>query len=158
MDGDAEELERRRDASRAKRTSPNFSSTSQPTERSRVARCLWLCAAGELSRGLKALLATTGTRRSSALPDVPTFSESGVSGFEAGLWFGLNTTAGTPRATIARLNREVVRIMGTPEMRDVLAKQGIDPTPSSAQAFDAFITQDTAKWARVVKAAGVRAE
>ncbi len=103
-------------------------------------------------------LATTGTRRSSALPDVPTFSESGVAGFEAGLWFGLNTTAGTPRATIERLNREVVRIMGTPEMREVLARQGIDPTPSSAQAFDAFITQDTAKWARVVKAAGVRAD
>ena len=103
-------------------------------------------------------LATTGTRRSSALPDVPTFSESGVAGFEAGLWFGLNTTAGTPRATIERLNREVVRIMGTPEMREVLARQGIDPTPSSAQAFDTFITQDTAKWARVVKAAGVRAD
>jgi tripartite-type tricarboxylate transporter receptor subunit TctC len=109
-----------------------------------------------IKAGRARALATTGTKRSPALPEVPTFAEVGVSGFEAGLWFGLNTTAGTPRATIERLNREVMRIMGSTEMHEVLARQGIDSTPSSAQAFDAFIVQDTARWARVVRAAGVK--
>ncbi len=103
-------------------------------------------------------LATTGTQRSGALPDVPTFAESGINGFEAGLWFGLNTTAGTPRAVIDRLNRDVQKAMQSTEMREVLANQGIESKPTSAAAFDQFIAQDTAKWERVVKAAGVKVE
>jgi tripartite-type tricarboxylate transporter receptor subunit TctC len=100
-------------------------------------------------------LAVIGARRLPALPDVPTFAEAGVAGFESGLWFGLNAPAGTPRAVIERLNREAGRALALPDVKAILQGSSIEPIPGSSEAFAAFIREDEAKWARVVKTAGV---
>jgi tripartite-type tricarboxylate transporter receptor subunit TctC len=101
-------------------------------------------------------LAVTGLQRSPALPDVPTVSESGVPGFEAGSWYGLLAPAGTPRAIVERLNREVRRIQQLPDIRERLAAEAFDLPSDTPDAFAAHIRDDVAKWAQVVKAAGIR--
>jgi tripartite-type tricarboxylate transporter receptor subunit TctC len=105
---------------------------------------------------LKALAITTSAPSSSA-PGVPTLAASGVPGYEATLWYGLFAPAGTPWEIVARLSAEVVAILGLPEVRDSLQKQGADPAGNSPDAFAAFVKAETAKWAKVVKSAGLRA-
>jgi tripartite-type tricarboxylate transporter receptor subunit TctC len=104
---------------------------------------------------LKAL-ASIGRRRLSALPEVPTLAESGIEGFESSLWFGLNAPAATPREVIERLNREVVRVLATTEVKTQFAAQSIDALPGTSEQFGALIRQDTEKWAKVVKSADVK--
>lgn len=104
---------------------------------------------------LKAL-ASIGRRRLLALPEVPTFAESGIDGFESSLWFGLNAPAATPREVIERLNQEVVRVLATAEVRTQFAAQSIDALPGTSEQFGALIRQDTEKWAKVVKSANVK--
>ena len=103
-------------------------------------------------------LGVIGRRRLAALPDVPTLAESGVAGFEASLWFGLNVPAGTPANIVQRLNRETVRVLALQEVKDQLAAQSIEPAPGTSEQFAALIRQETEKWARVVKTAGVKIE
>lgn len=103
-------------------------------------------------------LGTIGGKRIPALPNVPTLAESGIAGFDAALWFGLNAPAATPAAALERLNREAVRALALPEVRAQLAAQSIEPTPGSREAFGAFILKDTEKWARVVRTAGITTE
>jgi tripartite-type tricarboxylate transporter receptor subunit TctC len=111
-----------------------------------------------VAAGRLAALAVIGRRRLAALPDVPTMTELGLAGFDSGLWFGLNAPAGTPAALIERLNAEVRRSFGLAEVKAQLAAQGIDPVPGSAEAFAAFIRQETDKWARVVRESGAKAD
>jgi tripartite-type tricarboxylate transporter receptor subunit TctC len=103
-------------------------------------------------------LGAIGQKRLAALPEVPTLAESGVAGFESGLWFGLNAPGATPRAAIERLNREVLRVLALPEIRAQLAAQSIEAAAGSPEQFGELIRADTAKWARVVNAAGIKAE
>jgi tripartite-type tricarboxylate transporter receptor subunit TctC len=104
---------------------------------------------------LKAL-ASIGRRRLLALPEVPTLAELGIDGFESSLWFGLNAPAATPREVIERLNREVVRVLATTEVKTQFAAQSIDALPGTSEQFGALIRQDTEKWAKVVKSADVK--
>lgn len=106
---------------------------------------------------LKALGAIGG-KRLPALPDVPTLAESGIAGFDAALWFGLNAPAAVPTAALERLNREAIRALGLPEVKSQLAAQSVEPVPSSREAFAAFIVKDTEKWARVVRTAGIKSQ
>lgn len=106
---------------------------------------------------LKALGAIGG-KRIPAVPDVPTLAESGIAGFDAALWFGLNAPAATPAAALERLNREALRALALPEVRAQLAAQSVEPVPGSREAFGAFIAKDAEKWARVVKTAGVTSQ
>jgi tripartite-type tricarboxylate transporter receptor subunit TctC len=103
-------------------------------------------------------IAVVGHSRIAALPDVPTFEQAGIKGFDSGLWFGLNAPGATPAAVLARLNRDAVRVLGRPDIRAQLQAQSIEPAPSSMQDFAAFIAKDAEKWARVVSAANIRAE
>jgi tripartite-type tricarboxylate transporter receptor subunit TctC len=111
-----------------------------------------------VAAGKLAALAVIGRGRLAALPDVPTMTELGLAGFESGLWFGLNVPAGTPSAVIERLNAEVRRAFGLAEVKAQLAAQGIDAVPGSADAFAAFIRQETDKWARVVRESGAKTD
>jgi len=113
----------------------------------------------QLRSGRLRALATVGRRRIiTALPEVPTLEEAGIHGFDAGLWFGLNAPRATPPAVLARLNREVNRVLGLTEVRRQLEAQTIEPAPGTMEEFEAFIARDTEKWARVVKTSRIQVE
>ncbi len=103
-------------------------------------------------------LAVTGLRRSSAAPDIPTVNESGLPGYEATAWQGVLAPAGTPRDIVVKLNAEIVRILNRPEVKKQLADQGFDTVGSTPEEFGDFIKVEIAKWAKVIKAAGIRVE
>jgi tripartite-type tricarboxylate transporter receptor subunit TctC len=103
-------------------------------------------------------LATTGAQRSSVLPDVPTMSEAGVPGYEATIWLGLLAPKGTPPALVQRLNEAVSKVTSQPEIRQLWGRQGATPMVMSAAAFDQYIQDDIAKWARVIHSAHITAE
>jgi tripartite-type tricarboxylate transporter receptor subunit TctC len=102
-------------------------------------------------------IAVSGLRRSPVMPDVPTVAESGVPGFEAGSWYGLLAPAATPKAIVDRLNREVVRIVQLPDVRERLTAEAFEIPIDTPEEFAAYIKADVAKWAKVVKASGVKA-
>jgi tripartite-type tricarboxylate transporter receptor subunit TctC len=104
------------------------------------------------------LLAVTGAKRSSAMPDVPTVAESGLPGFEASNWFGLMAPAGTPAEAVARLNAEAAKALQAPDVREKLTALGFEIQASTPQEFTALLRSETEKWAKVVKASGARAE
>ena len=103
-------------------------------------------------------LAVTGLRRSAAAPDIPTVNESGLPGYEATAWQGVLAPAGTPRDIVVKLNAEIVRILNRPEVKKQLADQGFDTVGSTPEEFGEFIKVEIAKWAKVIKAAGIRME
>ena len=96
-------------------------------------------------------LATTGTARSSVLPDVPTVTEAGVPGYEATIWLGLMAPAGTPKPIIDKLNAAVSAFVKRPEILKLWQEQGALPMSMSPEEFDKFLRNDIAKWAEVVK-------
>jgi tripartite-type tricarboxylate transporter receptor subunit TctC len=100
----------------------------------------------------------TASKRSPLLVDVPTLSEAGLPGYEAKNWYGVLAPAKTPRATVQRLNAEIVKVLGMPDVRSVLAAQGLDAAPTTADAFTAYVRSEIAKWAKVIKASGMKPE
>ena len=103
-------------------------------------------------------LGVTPRQRSSAMPDVPTLEEAGVAGYEVNGWYGVLGPARIPKQVVARLNGEIVRMMQEPVMREMLTRAGADPLSSSPEEFSRIIIADIGKWAKVVKAAGVKVE
>ncbi|MFL6663980.1 MAG: tripartite tricarboxylate transporter substrate binding protein [Rhizobacter sp.] len=103
-------------------------------------------------------LGTTGSTRSAVMPDVPTLSEAGVPGYEATIWLGLLARKGTPPSIVQRLNAEVSRIVGQPEVRKAWEAQGAVPMVMSVDAFGRYLQDDIAKWARIVKVSGAKVE
>ncbi|MCP1968172.1 MULTISPECIES: tripartite tricarboxylate transporter substrate binding protein [Bradyrhizobium] len=96
-------------------------------------------------------LATTGKTRSTVLPNVPTVTEAGVSGYEATIWLGLMAPAGTPKPIVDKLNAAVNAAIRRPEVEKLWAAQGAAPMTMTPEAFDAFLRADIVKWADVVK-------
>lgn len=103
-------------------------------------------------------LSVNGVKRSATLPSVPTASESGLPGFEVDFWNGLFVPTGTPRALIAKLNGEVNRIINTQDVAERFLSLGADPVGGTPEQFAAIIRKDTERWAKVVKASGMKAE
>ena len=103
-------------------------------------------------------LAVTGAKRSNAAPELPTMDEAGVKGYESSTWYGIVAPVGTPAPVVQRLNAEVVAILRQPETNERLSREGAEPVGNTPQEFGAFIRSEIAKWAKVIKAAGVRAE
>jgi len=102
-------------------------------------------------------LATTGKVRSGVLPDVPTMDEAGVKGYEATIWLGMMAPKGTPDAVVARLNEAVASIAQNAQVLQLWAKQGAEPLVQSPPEFTRYIQADIAKWARIVKISGAKA-
>ena len=115
-------------------------------------------AVGAIKSGKINALAVTTLKRSPLVPDLPTIAETGLKGFEANNWYGIVVPARTPRAIIDRLNKDVSTALLTPSIKELLFKQGLDVAPESPEAFGAYIKSETVKWAKVVKAAGLKAE
>lgn len=103
-------------------------------------------------------IATSGRERSAVLPDVPTLAEAGLPGYEATIWLGLMAPKGTPPAIVTQLNDAVSKIVSQAEVRQLWAKQGATPMLMNPQEFDKYVREDVAKWARVIQAAGIKAD
>lgn len=103
-------------------------------------------------------LGVTGPQRAASLPDVPTISEAGVKGYEVTVWQGVVAPAKTPQAIIDKLNREIVRILQAGETRDRLAVQGLESAANTPEQFRAYIAAEVAKWANVIRHAGIQPE
>jgi len=115
-------------------------------------------AVGHIKSGKIRALAVTTLKRSLLVPDLPTVAETGLKGFEANNWYGVLVPAKTPRAIIMRLNKDITTALTTPDIKELLFKQGLDAAPESPEAFGAYIKSELAKWAKVIKAAGLKAE
>jgi tripartite-type tricarboxylate transporter receptor subunit TctC len=109
-----------------------------------------------VENGKARALAVTSARRSPNLPDVPTIAESGFPGFDISEWYGIVTTAGTPPAVIERLNREINRIMATPEMVKWAEQNGVVRDITGADEFGAFIVNEIDKLGRIARDANIR--
>ena len=103
-------------------------------------------------------IAVTTARRAALLPDVPTLSEAGLSGFDANNWYGIVVPARTPRAIIERLNAEVTKILHLPDVKATLLNQGLDPAPGTPEQFGAYMKSERVKWAKVIRESGAKAE
>jgi tripartite-type tricarboxylate transporter receptor subunit TctC len=102
------------------------------------------------------VLGAASAERNRLLPEVPTFGELGYPKVAVSLWYGLLAPAGTPKPVVEKLNREAARALTSPEVRDKLQAQGAEPMPGTPEAFASFMQEEMAKWAPVVKQAGVK--
>jgi len=112
--------------------------------------------AAQARAGKVKALATSGTRRSSVTPELPTLAEAGVPGYEAGLWLGLMAPAGTPRPVLEKLNGEVNKLLNSAEVKENWAKQGTTTMGMSIEQFDKFLREEIVKWAKIVKLSGAK--
>ena len=106
---------------------------------------------------LKAL-ATTGAKRPETIPDLPTVAEAGVPGYEAVGWFGLLAPAATPKQTVEKLSADANRVLSDPDIRSRMQAVGADPSGNTPGEFARFIRDDQAKWAKLMKEAGIKPE
>ncbi len=103
-------------------------------------------------------LGTSGVKRSKVMPEVPTIAEGGVKGYETTIWIGIMAPTGTPRAVAERLNAEITKVVNRPDVKKVWDEQGAEPMTMTVTEFDKYLRGDIAKWAKVVKIAGARAD
>jgi tripartite-type tricarboxylate transporter receptor subunit TctC len=101
-------------------------------------------------------LGTTGTKRSTVLPDVPTVAEAGVPGYETTIWLGLMAPRGTPQASVDKLNAEIEKAVNRDEVKKIWAAQGAVPMIMTPAEFGKFLDKDIEKWANVVKTANIK--
>jgi tripartite-type tricarboxylate transporter receptor subunit TctC len=113
-------------------------------------------ASGHVKGGQVKPLAMTGARRASALPDVPTFAESGFPGFEFGAWLGLFAPSETPKEIVGRLEDAMLKSIQTPDMKSRLASLGGEPVPARAAEFWKFFNEDVERYARLVREGKVK--
>ncbi|HVE51961.1 MAG TPA: tripartite tricarboxylate transporter substrate binding protein, partial [Ramlibacter sp.] len=112
----------------------------------------------QVKSGKVKAIATTGRQRSAVLPDVPTVHESGVANYEATIWLGLLAPKGTPPAVVGRLNEAVSRIASQADVQQGWSRQGATAMVMNPQAFDRYLQDDIQKWARLIRAANIKAE
>jgi len=103
-------------------------------------------------------LATSGRTRSSVAPDLPTIAEAGVKGYETTIWIGIMAPTGTPRAVVERLNAEITKVTSRADVRKTWGDQGAVPLTMTVTEYEKYLHADIAKWAKVVKLSGARAD
>ena len=114
--------------------------------------------AEQVKAGKVKAIATTGKVRSEVLPDVPTMAEAGLPGYDATIWLGLMAPRGTPKEIVDKLNAAVSKMVGQPEVKQLWAKQGAVPLVMTPTAFEKYMHDDIAKWARVIKTANIKVD
>jgi tripartite-type tricarboxylate transporter receptor subunit TctC len=103
-------------------------------------------------------VATTGSKRTPAAPEFPTVAEAGVAGYEVTTAYGLAAPAKTSRAIVNRLHADAVRALNAPETRERLQNLGADPIGNTSEQYTEFMKNEISKWAKVIKAAGIKGE
>ena len=111
---------------------------------------------GSIDAGQVRALATTGDKRSTVMPDLPTVNEAGVPGYDATIWLGIMAPKGTPNAIVDRLNAEIIKAIAAPAMKEAWAKQGAVPMTMTPAEFGVYLEKDIAKWADVIKKADIK--
>ena len=115
-------------------------------------------AGGQIKAGKIRAIATTGPARAPLMPEVPTVAESGYPGYEATNWYAFVAPVKTPKNVVERLNRELVKVLKTPETHKQLAGHGEDPSPSTPEELARYMKSEYETWGRVVKEAGIKAQ
>lgn len=115
----------------------------------------YVASKGHIQSGRIRALAVSTAKRPTALPDLPTIAEAALPGYDSGVWYGILAPAGTPQEIVAKLNSEILRVLNHPEFRNLLVSGGIDPIGSPPEELGRYIKSEIAKWAKVVKEAGV---
>ncbi len=110
---------------------------------------------GAVTQGKLRVLAVTGDKRASALPDVPTFGELGFPGLSFGVWLGIVAPGGTPSAILNRVSQDTNRALEQTDIREKFSGMGLEPFPSNPEKMAAFIRAESEKWAKVIKEAGI---
>ncbi len=110
----------------------------------------------QVKAGKLKVLAVLSPKRSAIFPDVPTIAESGFAGFEASVWYGLVAPAATPKDIVAKLHLEVQKVLQTKELKDRMSAAGGEVIPASSEAFGALIKSERARYAKLVKDAGIK--
>jgi len=113
---------------------------------------------GHIASGRLRALAVTTAERSASSPNTPTMRESGVPDYEISGWYGLMAPAATPLAIVNKLNQAIVRILRTPETHERLAVDGSEPVGSTSAQFGDHIRKEIAKWRKLIRELGIRAE
>lgn len=112
----------------------------------------------QVKAGKLRAIAVSGRERSPFVKDLPTVAESGVAGFDVSVWFGVVAPAGTPQPVVAKLNAEINRILKLPDIKQTFNSQGVEPAGGTPGEFSAFIAAQAAKWGKVVRDSGAKAE
>ena len=115
-------------------------------------------AAPHIKAGKLRALALVAPQRAAALPEVPTVAEAGLPNFEVTTWYGILAPAGTPKTIVTRLNADLVKIMHSSDLKERLAAMATDPATSTPEEFADYIKREIAKWAEVVRQAGLKAD
>jgi tripartite-type tricarboxylate transporter receptor subunit TctC len=115
-------------------------------------------AAGQIHAGRARAIAVLSEQRSVVLPDTPTAAEAGLEHFEVPIWYGMLAPAATPHEIISRLNGELTKALSAPDLKERLAAAGIEPVTGTPEQFAAFIKSETARFAKVIKEAGIKPE
>ena len=108
--------------------------------------------------GQEKAIAVTSLKRSALAPNIPTVSESGLPGYESETYFGIFAPAGTPEAVVTKLSQDLAQVLKRPDLKELLATQGAEAVGSDPAKLAAVVRADTAKWEKVIKAAGVKIE
>jgi tripartite-type tricarboxylate transporter receptor subunit TctC len=114
--------------------------------------------APNVKEGRVRALGTTGTKRSSVLPEVPTIDEAGLPGYEATIWLGIMAPTGTPEPIVTKLNGEINKILERSDVKAAWAKQGVETLSMTPAEFDAYLRKDIEKWANVIKVSGIKVQ
>ena len=112
----------------------------------------------QLKAGRVKALAVSSKARFAGTPDIPSATEAGLPGLDARLWFGLFTTAKTPRAVVMKLNREITDVLNRPDVKQHLITQGAEAAPSTPEELGDFVKAELARWTPIIKAAGIKAD
>ncbi len=112
----------------------------------------------QLKAGRVKALAVSSKERFPSTPEIPSAAEAGIPGMDAQLWFGLFTTAKTPRAIVLKINREVVDMLNRPDVKEAILKQGALVAPGTPEELGAFVKSELARWTPIIKAAGIKAD
>jgi len=117
-----------------------------------------LTAHGQLKAGKVKALAVSSSTRFPGAPDIPSAVEAGIPGMEVKLWFGLFATGKTPRAIVAKLNREIGDVLRAPETQETLLKQGVAAAPGSPEELGDWVRAELARWTPIIQATGIKAD
>ena len=112
--------------------------------------------AGHVASGRLRAIAVSTSKRIGSMPDLPTIAESGLPGYDSGVWYAMLAPRGTPQNVLTRLHEEFRKVLADPGIRDFLTKSGIDPEGGSPEELTRYMRSELAKWAKVVKESGAK--